>query len=379
MSYRRIGFLLLTGLILWTGSQVSIGLNSTPVDGVRATALSTLELPRPPQPAGAPIFYSPPITGTYDGPPPPPASTSRYVVTTNLAAVFSAGCTQGLAGEGGLVLLDFGYPYYNELTQEYGAKLLSPNHPFVGGLDVESLVWQFIEGWVACAPGDQTLRVSLALNNSGSKWPGAKAEDWATHGRQWASYVSDLTTIVNQNANTVGRIRIDGAMDIEFPRNTKSNTRAWVDGFDPGPESDFINFGSCDSCPWSQHPNWSPANGWTIEDIYYVSSRVSPSGSLSWAFPEIYATNGEHSDQWYRISLYGATTYGRPLFFRGVLTQYYACQDNNNWQSCANAGTINTPTQGWTQLWQALEGDSLTSMGGPIESSDIRWDRTRVR
>ena len=141
----------------------------------------------------------------------------------------------------------------------------------------------------------------------------------------------------------------------------------------------FYNFGSCDSCPWFEHPDWIPNEfGWSTEDIYYVSSRQSISGTTNLPFTQIYKTNSQHADQWYRVSLYGVNTHGLPLFFRGTLTQYYACRDTDM-ALCQSWSTNNTPEQGWRQLWQALNVNPLTAVGAPVVSSDIRWYVTNVR
>lgn len=145
----------------------------------------------------------------------------------------------------------------------------------------------------------------------------------------------------------------------------------------------LYNFGTCDWCPWFGAPTSTIANHWEYSDAYYVSYGAP----LVWPFSDIYKiprtgeTIGENADQWYRVSLWGATSplYYNPMYLRGALTTYYGCQDEGHWDDCVAKGIINTPSQGWTQLWQAVNADERTAVGSPSRSSDIRWNATKVR
>ncbi len=223
----------------------------------------------------------------------------------------------------------------------------------------------------------------MGTNNKPEYWPGMTVANARAHGAEWASSVDTLHSYIRNNPNMYGRVTIAGAIDIEFDWNSKEVTRAWVDAYQPAYGDRLYNFGSCDSCPWFGDPTSTIANLWQYSDAYYVSYGAG----LVWPFPEIYKipptgrTIGQHADQWYRVSLWGATSspYYNPMYFRGALTQYYACQDENHWAECVAAGTTNTPAQGWTQLWQAVKADDRTAVGSPSRSSDIRWNATKVR
>src|SRR5205085_10362454 len=106
-------------------------------------------------------------------------------------------------------------------------------------------------------------------------------------------------------------------------------------------------------------------NGWRQSDVVYVAWDVAPGLPL----PEIYTTNGSLANQWHSLDLYSYLHPGgfSRMNIQGSLTQYGACQTNG----CIG-GTNNTPSQGWTQLWNALNADSRT-VQTPSYSSDITW------
>ena len=80
-----------------------------------------------------------------------------------------------------------------------------------------------------------------------------------------------------------------GAIDAELSWNSAANTRAWVEGYTSAYswtlQSKYLNFGTCDSCPYFAHPNWVPP--WTFHDIWYVSYGADP----VWCNPKIGQSN----------------------------------------------------------------------------------------
>ncbi len=301
---------------------------------------------------------------------PPSATTSRYVVTNDRNSLNRAGCNQGRAGESGIVVLDFGYPVYNTVTGQYGTRLLvSPSYPYVSFNDIEWLVTEFLSGYYACAtiPG-QRIVLALGVNNH-PRYGGVSSN----HGRLWGQIVDAVENFINFPPSMAGKIAVAAAIDIEFNWNSSNATRSWIDAYQPINRNAVFNFGSCDSCPWFGGTTWIPANGWTYEDIYYVSYGFS----LAWPLPEIYKTNGQNADQWQRVSRYSYNAHGRSMYFFGSMTQWYACQDTDP-AACASATTNNTSAQGWTQLWQALNADPVTRQD-LLWSTDIRWNAESVR
>lgn len=128
-------------------------------------------------------------------------------------------------------------------------------------------------------------------------------------------------------------------------------------------------------CPYSGCSSCNPPNGWTLEDIWYVSWGAPPAYPL----PEIYRTDGVNADQWYRVALYGVNTHSQLMHFRGSLTQWNACEENRRWDPNAciifgNIRTDNRPEDGYLQLYNALNADPRTAQVMPW-SSDISWEK----
>jgi hypothetical protein len=296
-------------------------------------------------------------------------TTSRYVVTTDLAAMQRAGCNQGQSGESGIVVLDFGYPIYNTSTGQYGTILPDAAGTYISFGDIGWILTGFVGGYYYCAttPG-QHIVLALGTNNS-PKHGGVVT----AHGQRWGQLVDDMVRYINMDPPATDKISIAAAVNIELQLNTFTPTRDWLNAYQPTNRNPIYNFGNCNSCPWFGGPTWTPSNGWTPENIYYVSYGAD----LAWPLPLIYRTDGQHADQWYRISRYTYTNPERPMYFAGAMTQWYACVDSPV-EDCHALQTDNTPSQGWTQLWQALNADPVTAQNLDW-STDIRWDKEKVK
>ncbi|MDE3090701.1 MAG: hypothetical protein KGJ80_15105, partial [Chloroflexota bacterium] len=185
------------------------------------------------------------------------------------------------------------------------------------------------------------------------------------HGQAWAQMVRDVNAWITASGYN-SKLLAAGANDMEPSWNSPTDTRAWVDGyFSSAPYVALYNFGSCDSCPFSSCPSCTLPNGWTQEDIWYVSWGAG----AAYPLPEIYLTSGANADQWYRIGVYAYTKHGSSMNFQGSFTQWQACQDVGP-GACPN--TDNTPSAGWTQLYNSLNSDTRTVQ--PLNySTDITW------
>ena len=148
-------------------------------------------------------------------------------------------------------------------------------------------------------------------------------------------------------------------LHVELGWNTAAASRAWVDGYASAYASPSLywNYGDAAGCP----PYGSCSNGWTQEDVYYVSWGVPPAYPL----PQIYCeacyagdTHGGQSKEWQRLSLYGYTNHsGHAMYLLGAMTQWAA----------AGRCCTNTPAQGWSQLSSDLNSDARTAQ--QLESS----------
>jgi len=306
---------------------------------------------------------------------------SRYVSTVDPQAHYAMGCAAGRTGERGTTVLAFGQPV--QVGFGYGTFI----YDFVSEVSTQQIaeaVKGYARGYYACSSPDARLNLAVGTSNY-------HGETNANHGKAWAGMINDLHVWLQQpvamsvgrsalrisnglktgvaQTETVGsRIAIYGANDIEPSWNSVANTRAWVDGYGSKAVRPFLNFGSCDGCPTVGNPTAQPNNGWTLEDVWYVSYGASQARP----FPEIYAQSGVNARQWQYVSLYAYTKHGARMDFAGLLTQYQACQDRDP-IGCAANGLDLTPKQGWTLFQEILNRDPRTTQSLPMPS-DITWN-----
>jgi hypothetical protein len=295
--------------------------------------------------AGA-VSVAPPSAGAATA---PVATTSRYMKTTDTTVLYNEGCAAGRASQTGYVVLDFGQPAY--VGGSYGTYIF--NNTFRSTSQIEAAAKSFAKGYWNCSSSTPWVIVSVGTTNYHN------ATGWS-HGKAWAAMVSDFGSWVNASGYG-SQVAVAGASDLELDWNTPATTRAWVNGFiAAGTGASYLNYGDAAGCP----PYGSCNNGWTQEDVYYVSWGASP----AWPLPEIYTTNGSMASEWYRMVLYGSTAHGSRMAIMAPMTQYQACLDNGG----CNNGTNNTPSQAWNQLMSKLNADSRTSQQVPY-TTDITW------
>jgi hypothetical protein len=278
----------------------------------------------------------------------PPATTSRYMKTTDTSVTYNEGCSAGRVLQQGLLVLDFGQPAVSGTT--YGSIIFASNG-FRSTKAVEEAAKSFLAGWWACTPADPSLTVAVGTTN----YHGATNYN---HGRAWGQMINNIALWLSQKRFSTQE-SVAGASDLELDWNTAAASRAWADGYTAASTRAYFNYGDAAGCP----PYGSCDNGWTQDDVWYVSWGAPP----AFAFPEIYTTNGSMASEWYRISLYGFSRYGGAIRISGSLTQHQACIDAGG---CS--GTDNTASAGWSQLYSKLNADTRTSQSLDY-SSDITW------
>jgi hypothetical protein len=295
-------------------------------------------------------------------------STSRYVSTINPQAHYGMGCESGRNGEGGTIILDFGQP--QQVGFGYGT-LIFDFTTLASTSQIADAAKAFLRGYEDCAPNYARLNLAIGTSNF-------RGTTNFEHGRAWAQLVNTLNTWLSATSLFEGeglgvrsvesdRFAFLGANDIEPSWNTVTNTRNWVQGYASAALHPYLNYGSCDGCPSAQFPNWQPNNGWSLDDIWFVSQGAR----IARPFPEIYATNGIHAHQWQWVNVYAAQQKGERMRFAGVLTQWQACQQTAPVQ-CRDDGLDNTPQQGWQLMQAALNSDEGTAQPLP-PPSDISW------
>lgn len=307
---------------------------------------------------------------------PPSPSLSYYIKDVSSSALWNLGCSLAIQltsrpDSVAATILHFGQPWQN--AGVYGTRIFDPAVSFVSRSQIEAGARWFAIAYAVCSSiyyNDTYLFLGIGVNNYGSYVN-------YTHGSTWGNIVDTIdASLVGTSAEY--RVFVIGAGDMEPGFNTPTATKNWVLGYFSQPSRYMYNFGTADGCPDQDIPGTfdgqcgTPAYPtWKQSDVWFITSGRS---GLR-AFPEIYAVNGVHADQWYQIALYGYRT-GMifPFTTRGAITQYEACEQRPYEAGCqpSNPYLKNTPAQGWEQFFTALRRDSRTSQTVPY-SSDIQW------
>lgn len=295
-------------------------------------------------------------------------TTSRYMKTVAEQRHFDMGCVAGRNGESGLTVLAFGRAHQQD--GEYGTVIYNASPGFVSTAQIANAVKNFMRGYVNCVNRSSITALRVAVGTSNYFLTAKGNFVTREHGAAWAMMVNEIGEWIKANPAIASRISVAGASDMEMPWNSVENTRAWMDGYASAYQYPVYNFGSCDSCPFNAKPNLSPANGWTLNDILYVSWGAKP----AFALPEIYLTSGVNAEQWARLSLHSYINTGKPITYTGALTQWMACNDVRD-SACTATG--NSPPIGQRQLLAALNSDPRTAQRELKWNSDIGWNENR--
>lgn len=355
-----------------------------------------------PYPWGCTIINTPVATAT------PPASSTGYFPqtfyvwptstpqpgTTPPNYFYNAGYNQAdkmaTYGPGyGLVILDFGLPYFQEAgdTELWGTKLINcrgcATHPFITSGEIMYDVSQFAQGFAdrARTPGpDQDLSIVLAVGTNNdlvdldpTVQPTIVAK-YREHGQLWGNMVKTLDKNLAKFAPWVQNI--EGANDIEFDFGDATTTLRWAQGYEEVTRGTcpnelpcvarhvYYDFGSCDGCyfPGSSNPPWPPrlGNGWggTVgggsDDLNRVVSAAW-ANAAAYPIPQVY--NSNFAMQWQWVSMYSANfcvglpDYGIPQGTYGDI--YFVGATGESTQTFGGGAA-------WQKLWQALQGTTCT-------------------
>lgn len=284
----------------------------------------------------------------------PTATPSLYMSTIDTVTLGDLGCDFAEDSVDGASILDFGQPYWNGTT--YGTTLF--NNSFASISQIKYAAEAFFWGYWDCH--DSTfLRVVVGTSNNFGYTGSA-------HGIAWADMINDLNDYIALPPSWQSALTARGGSDIETGWANPSDSAAWADGYSGEADYAYYDYGDAGGCP--PYGDCTVAGGspdWSQENVWYAS------WGAAWAypFPEIYCevcytgdTKGGNAAQWQGISLYGYLYETGPIAILGSLTQYAA----------AGSCCTNTPAQGWSQLWDALNGDWRTAQSLPY-SSDIDY------
>lgn len=301
----------------------------------------------------------------------PPTTTSYYVdvgsTETNTSIdtwAYNAGYALGqrdlgLSGtQNSSVILDFGSPYYNGTS--YGT---TGRGRFMSVNDVRLAAVAFAHGYYIGAGADITsqLTIIIGVNN----YNGSGYVDY-NDGRAWSFLVHDVASDIVSNGYS-SQVSSRGGYDAEPDFSSTTAANNWMSGYISAYTSPYYvyDYGAASGCRTSgtTATPGSCNNSWTQENIRYMSWGASPAIPL----PEIYATSGANANQWQQISLYSYLAYGSRIGISSPLSEYGACQQHGG---CS--GIDNTASTAWSQLWNALNGDTRTAQN-LTWSDDISW------
>jgi hypothetical protein len=272
----------------------------------------------------------------------PRASVSVYVASANTTTAYNSGCTQGAAdaqspSQSSEVILDFG-----TISSLGTGTLLTMSNTFVTFAQLNAYAEQYAYGYYSCTGSviSSTLNLGIGTNNSAYYVSSAGGTLWAN---------SAVLPVKSWIASNLRQISVFGANDMEPSWTSPSSTIAWVQGYSATNVAPLINYGSTDGCPTTTYTNGSCNNGWTQDNIWFISWG----NSSSFCLPEIYFS--AQSLQWTMISKYASVSKTGKIYFDGPLTEFGA------------SGSY-TSIQAWNQFWTNLNSSSNTAINFKFRS-----------
>jgi hypothetical protein len=265
-------------------------------------------------------------------------------IDTAVPVIRAAACDQARKVRQGVVVLSFGKQVAGGAN---GFGQVIPNAQIVA----TTSAWA--AGLAECGPGP--WEVALGTSNSG----GVTAFNGYLGGRAWANLVAAA------RAEADSRVIIAGAVDLEPGWGPPGQARAWVDGYVDRTQARLWNFGSADGCPQTFGSDLTCNNGWTIDDVLWVSSHAGPNVL---AMPQIHTKSGSQARQWAVLAARGVQM-GMPLRLAAITVQTAACTQVRG--GCPTTGI--SAWDGWAQLRRFLDAQP-TTVGFPLGAPmDIRW------
>ena len=304
----------------------------------------------------------------------PSATLSDYVTDLDYSQWATNGCDQAEATYSPTVLsaqviLDFGQP--DDTGGEYGTLLIDSGDTFAqwdsgGDSGIRYLLANYLDGYWSChSSSTPPLDVVVGVSNIYSDIDTSTN----TNGYQMGEVVSALDSWLSGNGESSLMV-VSAGSDTETGWADHSHTVNYLDQVAAaGGDYDGIwDFGDAGSCSYTGYTGSAECGvtGWTeaqVLDIAWGESWAAP-------VPEIYNTGGYQAEQWYWLSKGSVSTSGYPIGFRSELTQSAACTQHGG---CTD--TDNTPSTGWTQLYDQLTSDAATSAGAAYMnwSDDIKY------
>ncbi len=267
-----------------------------------------------------------------------------FPIETAVPVIRAAACDQAKKVPRGVVILSFGSQNATGTTG-FGKTITKEQ--------IVATTSAWATGLAECGTGP--WEVSIGTSNSGavSRFNGYMG------GIAWAKLVAAA------QAESDPRTVVSGSVDLEPGWGPPGQARAWVDGYVRTTNSRLWNFGSADGCPQSISSDLTCNNGWTIDDVLWVSAHAGPN---IYAMPQIHTKSGAMSKQWAVLAA-RALEMKMPLRLASLTVQTAACTQVKG--GCPTTGI--SAWDAWAQLRRALNAIPATAgmpLGAPM---DIRW------
>lgn len=279
-----------------------------------------------------------------------------------------------------ILVMEFGAPWYDGTN--YGTKDWAPSNNVIHFSKIQGWLKAYGDSWYNGSTSSVHLTLVLATNTSVSSWLDT------ADGTHLGNAIDAIDTYLMNNASTLNQCRCDettrivvvGGSDMETGSGwgAPSPTQNYVAGYRGATNHHFFNTGDAGGCPQLTHSvaGNNCNNGWTQASVLSVSWQTT--GTLVFPLPQIYCKNDGiacsqastcHFDsqacQWFQLDLYSINnTSSGQVIVRGAESQLGTHP--------VDLSTANTPTQAWTNLYNALNSQSSTSQPLNYET-DYMW------
>jgi len=266
-------------------------------------------------------------------------------IDTAVPVIRAAACDQARKVPRGIVILSFGRQVKGG-TSGFSSSTITHTE-----IDATTAAWA--AGLAGCGSGP--WEVSIGTSNSGA----VTAFNGYSGGQVWGRLVEQA------RAASDPRVAVTGSVDLEPGWGPPGQARAWVDGYVATTRVRLWNFGSADGCPQTVSAKLTCNNGWTIDDVLWVSTHAGPNVL---AMPQIHTQSGSQARQWAVLAARGVAL-AKPLRLAAITIQTAACSQIKG--GCPTTGV--SAWDGWLQVrgyLDAIPSTVGTPVGAPM---DIRW------
>jgi hypothetical protein len=314
-------------------------------------------------------------------------TTTYYVQDMRRATLLAAGQTMRSEGRSGLVILDFGIPYYcdspgvpnlcsSAQVGNYGS-FLPPGGAFVTVADITAATEAYLDGFAGNNPpaGGQQLVLAIGTNNYCKYQSDCLNIDsdnpqvtFRSYGTNWGAMVANVQSyVIGQGRGSFESVA--AANDIETWCQTTNSpavctvgpqpTKDWLAGYSSLTSQPMFNYGSLDGC---EVPNaclhWGPLDFWEMSSTqnYY-------------ALPEIYCP-GQITD-WVNLAVWTQTTFGQSLRVAGTLTSSTLPPPGSPSNPCVTPAY--QPLEGFNDLYNRLLQSAPGAAAGMKYATDIQF------